>query len=88
MKHLQINVYGRVQGVFFRQNTCDEAKRLGLKGTVANKPDGSVEIHAEGSEEYLGRFVQWCQQGPDSAVVEKVEVADRELENFEEFRIS
>ena len=45
---LWLKLEGRVQGVYFRASTAQEAKRLGLKGWVRNCPDGSVELIAEG----------------------------------------
>lgn len=49
--------YGRVQGVFFRATARDIAKRMGIKGTVRNLQDGSVEIVAEATKEVLEEFV-------------------------------
>ncbi len=49
-KRIEIKVLGMVQGVFFRSTTRDKAKKLGLKGTVRNMRDGSVEIIAEGTK--------------------------------------
>ena len=48
-KRIEIKVLGMVQGVFFRATTRDVAGKLGLKGTVRNMRDGSVEIIAEGT---------------------------------------
>lgn len=87
MKHLFIKVTGRVQGVFFRQKTLEEAVRLGLNGTVQNMPDGSVEIHGEGSEEKLEEFIKWCGAGPNNAIVEEVKSEERSLENYKDFSI-
>ena len=64
MKHLQIVIKGRVQGVYFRAYTQKKAKQLAIKGTVRNRTDGSVEILAAGEEQYMEKFVQWCHKGP------------------------
>jgi acylphosphatase len=48
---LQIRVWGKVQGVFYRASAKQEADKLGIRGTVKNEPDGSVVIQAEGSED-------------------------------------
>ena len=66
-------VSGRVQGVGFRWWTLREAKRLGLRGTVRNCPDGTVEIHAAGSEAALARLAERLHQGPSHARVDRVE---------------
>ena len=65
---------GVVQGVAFRQSTVDEARRLGLAGSVRNLSDGSVEAEAEGSRAQVEALVRWCQRGPPSAQVERVDV--------------
>ena len=71
----RIVVSGRVQGVFFRASTREEAARLGLGGWVRNLPDGRVEIVAEGSRERLDALLEWCRHGPSYARVEQVDVS-------------
>ncbi|HQR29464.1 MAG TPA: acylphosphatase [Anaeromyxobacteraceae bacterium] len=68
-------VTGIVQGVWYRQSTADEARRLGLSGTVRNLPDGAVEVLAEGTREAVEALLAWCRRGPPAARVEAVEVA-------------
>jgi len=85
--HYSIHVYGKVQGVFFRANTQNKAEALGIFGWVRNEPDGSVYIEAEGSEEQMKEFVDWCQHGPTYARVEKVEHKEDELHGFQRFEI-
>lgn len=87
MKHLRIVVQGRVQGVFYRASTLDKAHQLQIQGYVKNQSDGSVMIHAEGVEDDLDRFVEWCWKGPANANVLKVEVKVLSLENFKGFKI-
>ena len=74
MSDVRVNliVTGRVQGVFYRQSTLQEAQRLGLRGWVANLPDGSVEIEAEGDEAAVADLVAWAKVGPPAARVEHV----------------
>lgn len=88
MKHLNIKVSGRVQGVFFRYETEKKANQLGLVGFVRNEPDGSVYIEAEGEEGLLKELLDWCAQGPSSASVENInfEFTDN-LSDFTEFSI-
>lgn len=66
-------VQGRVQGVFFRQSTCDRARALGLAGWVRNRADGCVEGVASGSPEALAQLREWLQRGPPAAKVESLE---------------
>jgi acylphosphatase len=68
-------VSGLVQGVFFRQSTVDEARRLGVAGWVRNLPDGRVEVEAEGERAALEALVRFCGQGPPGARVDRVEQA-------------
>ncbi len=67
-------VRGRVQGVGFRYSAVREARRLGLRGTVANLPEGSVGVQAEGSRATLEAFLAWLRRGPPGARVSGVDV--------------
>ncbi len=71
-------VSGRVQGVWYRASTRDEARRLGLTGWVKNLPDGSVELVAEGPSDKVDALIKWCHQGPPYARVSNVEVQEIE----------
>lgn len=88
MRHLSIKIHGDVQGVFFRHTAREIAERFSLTGIVYNELDGSVYIEAEGAEENLNKFLEWCRIGPFSARVDKVlhEFSD-ELKNFADFSI-
>jgi acylphosphatase len=66
-------VRGRVQGVFFRQSTVDQARSLGLSGWVRNRADGCVEGVACGPAAALAQLRAWLQRGPPAAQVEGVE---------------
>lgn len=66
-------VTGKVQGVYFRQNTLDEAKRNRVTGWVKNLPDGRVEAVFEGEEADVKRVVEWCHHGPPRAEVQDVQ---------------
>ncbi|MBD3210032.1 acylphosphatase [Candidatus Micrarchaeota archaeon] len=88
MDAVHIKVHGHVQGVFFRANTQDYARRLDLKGWVRNLGDGSVEIVAEGDRDNLEQMLEWCHEGPSAAHVSEVE--HEWVENkgkFTDFRI-
>lgn len=87
-KHLNIKIYGRVQGVFFRHSAQQKAEELEITGFARNEDDDTVYIEAESKEENLKKFLDWCHQGPPFASVEKVEFKFKsELKNFKEFEI-
>ncbi|MCU0436132.1 MAG: acylphosphatase [Bacteroidia bacterium] len=79
MKRFSLTISGKVQGVFYRKSAAAEAQRIGLTGFVKNLPDGSVYAQAQGTDEQLEEFVNWCKRGPDRARVEKVDVLEIEL---------
>lgn len=70
---LYCTVYGQVQGVGFRWFVRDRARRLGLRGTVQNRADGAVVVHAEGPATSLAALRALLYDGPPGAVVERVE---------------
>jgi acylphosphatase len=72
-------VSGRVQGVGFRWSAAREAESLGLRGSVRNRSDGTVEVSAEGGADALQRFAEWLGHGPRGARVERVEKTAAEL---------
>jgi acylphosphatase len=69
-----ILVIGRVQGVFFRSETQDEALRHNLTGWVRNLPDGRVEAVFEGEKDRVDALIEFCKRGPPGARVTKVDV--------------
>lgn len=68
----QVCVSGRVQGVFYRAWTADQARGLGVAGWVRNLPDGSVEALLEGSETAVGQMIEAMRTGPPAARVKKL----------------
>ena len=73
-RRVRLVITGRVQGVAFRQATVDEARRIGsLSGWVRNRPDGSVEVLAEGEHTALEALLAFCRRGPRLARVEGVQ---------------
>lgn len=72
-------VSGRVQGVFFRSETQEEARKRGVKGWVRNLPDGRVEAVFEGEENAVNELIEFCKRGPPGAVVTSIKVV---MENY------
>ncbi|MCA1905740.1 MAG: acylphosphatase [Desulfarculus sp.] len=80
-------IKGKVQGVFFRAHTRDQAEALGLAGWVRNLPLRRVEAVFQGPRDQVEKAIAWCRQGPPAAVVSEVTISwsdpDPELKFFE-----
>ncbi|WP_456433593.1 acylphosphatase [Thermosulfuriphilus sp.] len=88
LKRVHVFISGRVQGVFYRAYTQDEARRLGLRGWVRNLPDGRVEAVFEGEEEAVDQMIKWCHRGSPGALVSQVEVIEEPYGGeFSDFQI-
>jgi acylphosphatase len=67
-------VSGRVQGVFFRVETKNEATKNNVTGWVRNTSDGRVEAFFEGEKRAVEKLVDFCRRGPQAANVSKIDV--------------
>jgi acylphosphatase len=70
---VRVRIAGRVQGVWYRGWTVEEATRRGLDGWVRNRRDGTVEAVFAGPPEAVEAMIAACRRGPPSARVESVE---------------
>lgn len=85
IKHLDIEISGKVQKVGFRFSAIELALELGLVGTVQNR-EGKVVIKAEGEVDKLKVFLKWCHEGPQGARVDKVDYkSSEELVGYKNF---
>lgn len=75
LKAVRLVIFGRVQGVFFRDWTIKTALSYELDGWVRNRADGSVEALIVGAEGAVDKMVKDCWSGPPSAKVETIEVS-------------
>ncbi|MEF8781746.1 MAG: acylphosphatase [Haloarculaceae archaeon] len=82
-----VYVTGKVQGVYFRATTRDEAERRDVDGWVRNLDDGRVEAVFEGPEDDIEEMVEFCHEGSSAARVEDVEVTYEEPQGAEGFRV-
>jgi acylphosphatase len=82
-----ITVTGRVQGVFFRVWTKQQAEGLGVRGWVRNCPDGRVDAHIEGEEAAVERLIERLYRGPPSARIEDVHLWNVELFGYDDFEV-
>ena len=87
MKHLEITVKGKVQGVFYRASTKAVADQLGVRGYIKNADNGDVLIAAEANGATLDMFLDWCKEGPQDADVISVESHEGELKNYRNFEV-
>lgn len=85
--HYDIIITGKVQNVGFRFYAQKSAHELEITGFVKNQKDGSVYIEAEGEEESLKQFVEWCHKGPPWATVEVVTVNKSPVMNHRGFLV-
>ena len=87
-KRAHVYVSGRVQGVFFRATTRDNAQEKGVDGWVKNLDDGRVEAVFEGDPAAVDAMVEFCYEGRDMASVSTVEVEEEDPEGIDGFEIA
>ncbi len=81
-------VRGHVQGVGYRYTTAMQVRDIGgINGWARNCPDGSVEVVMCGESDALDRLIRWLHHGPDSAVVESVDVFDVAKQDVQGFAV-
>jgi acylphosphatase len=85
--HINVSVYGDVQGVFFRRTIKHEGNRRGVKGFVENKPDGSVYIEMEGTADELAAFIAWIESGADGHTVKRIDQEPGPFKAFDSFEV-
>ena len=79
-------VSGRVQGVWFRASTREQAERLGIRGHALNLPDGSVEVVACGESAALNELATWLRHGPERARVDTLTAEILDEQDIQGFR--
>ena len=81
-------VRGKVQGVWFRASTREQALRLGLQGYASNLSNGDVDVLAVGDDDAIDRLAAWLQQGPPMARVDAVQrFASDEITDTQGFEV-
>jgi acylphosphatase len=84
-----IFIRGKVQGVYFRQNTRIVATRHGVRGWVRNLKDGRVEAVLEGDEMDVSEVIEWCHAGPPKAIVDDINIKyENYTGEFLEFKVN
>ncbi len=84
----RVRAHGKVQGVFFRDATREEAERRDVAGWAKNRPDGSVEAVFEGEPDMVEHLVWFVRNGPGSSDVSRVDVDDEEPEDLRGFKVT
>jgi acylphosphatase len=87
IRSYKIIVKGKVQGVGYRFNAQATAHKYDLTGFVKNMHDKSVLIHAEGQEENVNKFIEWCYVGPRHSDVTEVKAEEQEVVGYHTFEI-
>lgn len=89
MKRVNIEIFGRVQGVGFRYYSTQKANKLNISGWVTNRIDGSVQIDAQGEEKSIEKFIEWTKSGPSYARVDNINIKEKGIKDLEnhEFNI-
>ncbi|MBQ0734726.1 acylphosphatase [Aquimarina celericrescens] len=87
LKHYNITVKGKVQGVWYRKSTQDKARELGITGFVKNLSNSDVYIEAEGSQNQLQSLIKWCAIGPEFANVDDVIFEESQVKAYQDFEI-
>ena len=84
----QAVVSGRVQGVYYRASTQQQARRLAVAGWVRNRPDGSVEAWLEGGDDAVETLIVWMREGPAGARVTDITVTETLPRNDADFVVT
>jgi acylphosphatase len=86
MKHIHINISGKVENTGFRFHVFMGASMLGICGFVLIK-DSHIIIEAEGEDANLTDFGEWCRRGPEGSSIESLIFSDKDFVGYEDFKI-
>jgi acylphosphatase len=86
MRSVHLRITGRVQGVGYRAWAIEAARRLGLRGWVRNRADGSVEALVIGADDPVATMIEACREGPFAARVAEIAVAEAADDGSDGFR--
>jgi acylphosphatase len=86
-KRLNLIITGRVQRVGYRFQAMEKAYKFRITGYIINRDDESVYIEAEGEEEDLDRYLDWCRSGPLGCRVDNIKSEEGEIKGYSTFEI-
>ena len=81
-------IAGKVQGVFYRASTYEQATKLGLNGWVRNLPDGRVESLVQGEAQVVEQMIDWFWQGSTFSQVISVQCYDEDTLDTDTFTVT
>lgn len=87
IRHYNITIKGKVQGVYYRVNAQAQAHKFNLTGYVKNLPRSGVYAEVEGTEENINHFIEWCYVGPPNASVTEVISEEGEVQGYTTFEV-
>ena len=83
----RLMITGNVNRMGFRHLALENARSYGLSG-LTGYIENAIFIEAEGPEEALNLFVEWCRKGPQGCIIRNFEITEMEPQNSEGFIIS
>ncbi|MEK6841515.1 MAG: acylphosphatase [Nanoarchaeota archaeon] len=87
MKRVRVKIFGRVQGVGFRDSIYTKALLYGIRGWVRNLDNGQVEAVFEGEEENIKKMLEFCKKGSLLSNIESTEIKEEKHKGEDKFRI-
>ena len=87
MATMHLIIKGKVQGVFFRASAKKVADNLGVFGWIRNTHNGEVEAEISSEPEKVQQFINWCNRGPEDALVIDIVITVLEDKHFHDFKI-
>lgn len=86
VRHLQMTITGKVENTGFRLYALWGAHKFHINGEVSQK-DGEILIEAEGEDQPLNDFTEWCRKGPIGSVVEQIKTIELRTIGYKDFTI-
>ena len=86
-KAVKVEIFGTVQGIFFRSFVKEKADELGIQGYVRNKVGGNVEAWFEGNGRDVDKMIEICRKGPEHAVIKKMDISEESFQSLKDFKI-
>lgn len=86
-KHVNLIISGKVQHVGFRFMAMQAAYKYGVFGYARNKNNGNIMIEAEGDEDNVNNFIEWCKIGPMGSTIKEIEMEEGEMQDYKAFDV-